>query len=403
LKMVASIQYDVMIVGGFGHVGLPLGIVLADAGLRVALYDIDQSRREQIEAGRMPFFEYDAEPILRRVVGKTLQVTTDLADVRRSDSVVVTIGTPVDEHLNPKLLPFLQLAERLAPHLRSNHHVMLRSTVYPGTSQRIQEFFQNRGIPVHLSVCPERFAQGYAIRELGKLPQIVAGFTEEAIRRSEALFGRLRIPTVVVTVPEAELAKLFSNAWRYIQFATANQFYMIATENGVDFARVHHAMTHGYERAQDFPLPGFAAGPCLLKDTLQLSAFHKNNFLLGHAAMLINEGLPNFIFDTLRKNPQVDLSKAHVGVLGMAFKANADDIRDSLSYKLVKILRFHGVTTVCSDEFVKDPSFVSKEDLLASCSIVIVGVPHSAYRGLQVPPSVLLVDPWNTVRRSGEK
>ena len=401
--MGAKNQYDILIVGGFGHVGLPLGIVLADAGLRVALFDIDQNRREQIEAGRMPFFEHDAEPILRRVVGKTLQVTTDLADVERSDSVVVTIGTPVDEHLNPKLLPFLQLAERLAPYLRSNHHVMLRSTVYPGTSQRIQEFFQKRGIPVHLSVCPERFAQGYAIRELGKLPQIVAGFTEEAIRRSEALFGRLRIPTVVVTVPEAELAKLFSNAWRYIQFAAANQFYMIATENGVDFARVHHAMTYGYERAQDFPLPGFAAGPCLLKDTLQLSAFHKNNFLLGHAAMLINEGLPNFIFDSLRKNSEIDLSQARVGVLGMAFKANADDIRDSLSYKLVKILRFHGVTTVCSDEFVKDPSFVSKEDLLTSCPIVIVGVPHSAYRGLEVPQLTLLIDPWNVVRRQCER
>jgi len=202
---------------------------------------------------------------------------------------------------------------------------------------------------------------------------------------------------------EAEFAKLFANAFRYIEFAVANQFYMIATENGVDFARVHHAMTYGYERAQDFPLPGFAAGPCLLKDTLQLSAFHKNNFLLGHAAMLINEGLPNFIFDSLRKNSEIDLSQARVGVLGMAFKANADDIRDSLSYKLVKILRFHGVTTVCSDEFVKDPSFVSKEDLLTSCPIVIVGVPHSAYRGLEVPQLTLLIDPWNVVRRQCER
>jgi UDP-N-acetyl-D-mannosaminuronic acid dehydrogenase len=401
--MTKNNHYDVLIVGGFGHVGLPLGIVLADAGLRVALHDIDQTRRALIEAGQMPFFEYDAEPRLRRVIGKNLLLTTDLADVRHSDSVVITIGTPVDEHLNPQLLPFLDLAERLAPHLRPDHHIMLRSTVYPGTSQRIQDFFQKRGVPIHLSVCPERFVQGYAIRELGKLPQIVAGFTEEAVRRSRALFERLRIPTVVVTVPEAELAKLFSNAWRYIQFATANQFYMIATENGVDFSRIHHAMTHGYERAQDFPLPGFAAGPCLLKDTLQLSAFHKNNFLLGHAAMLINEGLPNFIFDTLRKSPEVDLSTARVGVLGMAFKANVDDIRDSLSYKLVKILRFHGVDTVCSDEFVQDPSFISKEELLATCRVVIVGVPHSAYKALDVPKSTLLIDPWRVARRQGEQ
>lgn len=397
--MVTKDHYDVLIVGGFGHVGLPLGIVLADAGLRVALFDIDQRRKELIEAGRMPFFEYDAEPILQRVIGKTLRVTTDLATAGVSDLIVITIGTPVDEHLNPQLLPFLDLAKQLAPHLRPGHHILLRSTVYPGTSQRVYEFFQEHGIPVHLSVCPERFVQGYAIRELGRLPQIVAGFTQEAIGHSETLFARLRIPTIRVTVAEAELAKLFSNAWRYIQFAAANQFYMIAAENGVDFARVHHAMTHGYERAQDFPCPGFAAGPCLLKDTLQLSAFHKNNFLLGHAAMLINEGLPNFIFDSLRNNPEIDLSQTRVGVLGMAFKANVDDIRDSLSYKLVKILRFHGVATACSDEYVQDPAFVSKEELLASCSIVIVGVPHSAYRGLPVPQSTLLVDPWNAVRQ----
>lgn len=396
--MTTQCKYDVLVIGGFGHIGLPLGIALADAGLQVALYDIDQGKRALIEAGEMPFMEYDAEPILKRVIDKTLHIAGNLQEIAVSDCVIITIGTPLDEYLNPNLLPMLNLAEQLISRLHPGDHVMLRSTVYPGTSQRLNDFFSSHGVEIHLSFCPERIVQGHAIRELGKFPQIISGFTEEAVCRAEVLFRQLKIQTIRVSVQEAELAKLFTNAWRYIQFAIANQFYMMATEHGADFSRIYHAMTYGYDRAKDFPSPGFAAGPCLLKDTLQLSAFHQNLFQLGHAGMLINEGLPNFIVDNLRKRHGVDLAKSRVGILGMAFKANIDDMRDSLSYKLAKILRFYGASVVCSDEFVKDPTFVSKEELLTTCPIVIVGVPHSAYRGLRIPKSTLLVDLWNGVR-----
>jgi len=390
-------KYDVLVIGGLGHIGLPLGILLADAGLRVALYDVDVKKRAVVEAGEMPFLEYDVEPILRRVIGRTLHLADSLEDVAVSDTVIITIGTPVDEYLNPKMLPILQLAEHLTRYLHDGHHVMLRSTVFPGTSQRLREFFEGQGIKLDLSFCPERIVQGRAVHELGRLPQIISGFTESAVSRAEALFGKLQVQMVKVSVQEAELAKLFTNAWRYIQFAIANQFYMMATEHGADFARIHHAMTYGYERARDFPTPGLAAGPCLLKDTLQLSAFHQNSFQLGHAAMLINEGLPNFIVENLRKSHGPDLGKSRVGILGMAFKADIDDIRDSLSYKLAKILKFYGATVVCSDEYVKDPAFVSTEEILATCPTVIIGVPHSAYRRLRIPEGTAVVDLWNVV------
>ena len=391
-------RYDVIIIGGFGHVGLPLGIVLADLGLQVGLHDIDTGKRTIIEAGRMPFMEHDAEPVLRRVLGKTLSIVESLSDVQRSEIVMITIGTPVDEYLNPKLHPMLDLAEQLSHYLRTGHCVILRSTVYPGTSHRLNEFFKQRGLDVHVAYCPERIVQGHAIREIHKLPQIISGFTDEALRCANGLFRRLGVETVPVTVQEAELAKLFSNAWRYIQFAITNQFYMIATEQGADYDRIYHAMTHSYERAQDFPRPGFTAGPCLLKDTLQLAAFYGNHFQLGHAAMMVNEGLPIFLVDLLRRDLKLDLTDMQVGILGMAFKADIDDIRDSLSYKLVKILRFHGARVVCSDEFVKDATFVAKEKLVSACPVVIVGVPHSSYRELVVPPETILVDLWGVVR-----
>jgi UDP-N-acetyl-D-mannosaminuronic acid dehydrogenase len=395
-------EYDVFVVGGCGHVGLPLGIVLADAGLQVALYDLDVSKRDTVRAGVMPFVEYDADSILTRVIGKTLHVVDHLAAVAQARDIIVTIGTPVDEYLNPRIKPILRLGQDLRPHLRSDHCLILRSTVFPGASRAFYHSLKRQGNDVHLSYCPERIVQGYAIRELPKLPQIISGLSEAAVRRAETLFGRLGVKTLRVSVEEAEFAKLFSNAWRYIQFAITNQFYMIATECGADYANVHKAMTYEYDRAQDFPRPGFAAGPCLLKDTLQLAAFYRNQFQLGHSAMMINEGLPNFIVSHLITRLGIDLNNRRVGILGMAFKAEIDDIRDSLSYKLAKVLAFHGAEVVCSDEFVRDSSFVTKEELVSSCSVIIVGVPHSAYGRLQTPEGATLVDLWGVLPRGGE-
>jgi UDP-N-acetyl-D-mannosaminuronic acid dehydrogenase len=396
----ANAHFDVLIIGGFGHVGLPLGLVLADAGCQVALYDIDRKRGETIVSGRMPFLEYDAEPVLQRVVGKTLHIVENLECISAADSIVITIGTPVDEFLNPKVLPILKLVENLVPYLRPDHHIILRSTVYPGTSERLYDSLQQHRPHIDFSFCPERIAQGYAIRELRKLPQIISGFSESALRRSRLLFEKLGVQVLETTVKEAELAKLFLNSWRYIQFAAANQFYMMAVENDADFGRLHHAMTFGYDRGQDFPRAGFAAGPCLLKDTMQLSAFYHNGFLLGHAGMLVNEGMPNFILNQLRKTR--DLKQEVVGILGMAFKADVDDIRDSLSYKLGKLLRFSGAHVLYSDEFAKDPTFVSKEELIERSSIIIIGVPHSAYKSLKIPERVYVVDIWGLLSQGHE-
>ena len=209
--------------------------------------------------------------------------------------------------------------------------------------------------------------------------------------------------TVVVDLLEAELAKLFTNAWRYLQFAIANQFYTIATEHNVDFGRVYRAMTDGYERARDFPKPGFSAGPCLLKDTMQLVSFCQGNFQLGQDAIRINEGLPNIIVGVLRRKHRGTLNGARVGILGMAFKADIDDIRESLSYKLSKLLKFEGAEVLCSDEYVKDPAFVTKEELLDSCPLIVIGVPHSAYHGLKPPKKVSVIDLWNVVGDASAK
>jgi UDP-N-acetyl-D-mannosaminuronic acid dehydrogenase len=390
---------DLVIVGGLGHVGLPVGLVFADKGLQVGLYDRDEGKAAQVQRGRMPFIEHEAAPVLESALRKgTLHLSSDPAIVSRARLVMIAVGTPVDEHVNPNLRALTEVIERLRPHLRPEQTLIIRSTVYPGTCRQLLRQLSSDGQAWHIAYCPERIAQGYAIKELPELPQLVAGLSEQALKDATELFARIAPVVLPVSMEEAELAKLFANAWRYIQFAVSNQFYMIARGFGVDFNQLRTVLMHGYGRAATLPTAGFAAGPCLLKDTMQLAAFNNHNFLLGHAAMMTNEGLPNFLVEDLRR--RWDLGRTTVGILGMAFKADVDDIRDSLSYKLGKILRFHGARVLYSDEFAQDPTFIPKEKLLADADVVIVGVPHTAYRQLAVPAGVELVDLWGILQRA---
>jgi UDP-N-acetyl-D-mannosaminuronic acid dehydrogenase len=394
--MTAPHDFDICIIGGAGHVGLPLALVFADVGQRVIIYDLNDKVMNQVRGGTMPFIEYGAEPLLESALkSNRLLLTSDPHDIARAQTVIVAVGTPVDEYLNPKLRALLDLIEGLRPNLSPDQTVIIRSTVFPRTCRQVFRTLGTDGNTWHVAYCPERIVQGYAIRELRDLPQIVSGCSEEAVRRATEVFALIAPSVIRLEVEEAELAKLFSNAWRYIQFAAANQFYMVAESIGLDFNRVRRAMAEGYGRASSLPGAGFAAGPCLLKDTMQLAAFNNNSFTLGHAAMAINEGLPNFLVDKLSRRYKLD--ETRVGILGMAFKADIDDIRDSLSYKLGKVLRFHGAHVLYSDEFAIDPTFVPKEQLVASSDVVIVGVPHSAYRTLTVPDHVEVVDLWGVI------
>ena len=192
----------------------------------------------------------------------------------------------------------------------------------------------------------------------------------------------------------AELAKLFTNTWRYIRFATANQLFMMANDFGLDYERIRSGLTFEYPRASDLPGAGFAAGPCLLKDTMQLAAFNNNNFVLGHAAMMVNEGLPLYVVSRLEK--AYPLSTMTVGLLGMSFKAESDDIRSSLSYKLKRLLRFKSKEVLCTDPYVTVDSQLSPlEEVLERSDLLILSTPHSAYKGLRV--DVPFIDIWGTL------
>lgn len=264
------------------------------------------------------------------------------------------------------------------------------ATVYPGVTALTEKLLTSRGLAVDVAFCPERIAEGKAMTELFTLPQIVAARTPQALDRAEKLFRHLTESIVRLEPEEAELAKLFTNTWRYLKFAAANQFWMMANDFGLDFERIRHAVTFDYPRADDLPMPGFAAGPCLLKDTMQLAAFNRNNFVLGHSAMLINEGLPLYLVSRLED--RFDLSDLTVGILGMAFKGGSDDPRDSLAYKLRKILTLKARETLCTDPYVADDRFLPLEDVLKRADLLVIASPHPDYAGLQTDKP--LIDMW---------
>ena len=395
----SSFKYDVCIVGGAGRVGLPLGLCLAQAGNRVMLHDVNENVLSMLNRGKMPFLDEGAEQILNAVLDKTLDTGTSIETVAQSKFIVFVIGTGIDEHLTPRLNDFLSAFERLLPLLSDRQHVILRSTVFPGTTEVIKGYFESRGLQPRLSYCPERIAQGKAVYELRHLPQIIGTFDEDSRKEAAGLFSSLTPDLIFLTPFEAELTKLFTNTWRYIEFAIANQLYQIAAKNKVDFYRLYQAITYNYPRAAGFPSAGFSAGPCLFKDTMQLTEFSTGSFFLGHAAMMINDGMPNFIVETLKNRHR--LKELTVGILGMAFKANNDDKRESLSYKLKRILEIEAKRVYCTDPYISDPEFVPVEECIRTSDILIVGAPHSHYRSLDIPAEKEIADIWNFYGKGG--
>jgi len=390
----ATWKADLCIVGGAGHVGLPLGLTFASKGLHVLLQDLNGPVLEAIRGGKMPFLEHGAEPLLKQVLHeKRLSFSTSPEALGHAPNVIITIGTPVDEFLSPQTRVFKIWADSVLPHLRDGQLMILRSTVYPGTTEWLAQYLQKSGKKLKLAFCPERIVQGHAIRELQELPQLISGVTPEAFKAAEALFLKITPACVPLAPTEAEFAKLFTNAYRYIQFAAANQFYMIANTAGVDYARILKALKQDYPRARDIPGAGLAAGPCLLKDTMQLAACAQNQFSLGSAAMLVNEGLVLYMVDGMKA--RYKLADMSVGLLGMSFKAECDDNRSSLSYKLKKSLQFHAREVLLSDPFVTvDQDLLPAAEMVRKSDLLVLCVPHAAYRTLDLQGKPV-VDIWD--------
>lgn len=387
---------EISIIGGAGHVGFPLGLIFSSKGYLVKLVDKNKDNLKKIQSGISPFLEQGSENLLKKMLKmKRLLTTSELREVKSSKYIIICIGTPINDNLKPEVQNFINFFKYLKKFLNKKHQVIIRSSVYPGVIDKVYNIIKGR--TKNLSYCPERIVQGKSIKELPDISQLISGINKQSIFNSQKLFKKISKKTIQVKIIEAELIKLFSNAYRYVHFAISNQFYMICKNQKLDFFKIREIMKDGYKRNAHIPMSGFTAGPCLLKDTMQLSYFYNKQFSLGHSAMEINEGMPKFIIDSLEK--KYNLKNKTIGLLGLTFKADSDDIRDSLAIKLLKYLKKRKIKTLYSDEYFYLKGSQKKQELIKKSDIIIIGAPHKKYENLKFSKNKAVVDIWGFLKK----
>ena len=390
----------ICIFGGVGHVGAPLGLALSSKGYNVALIDKNIKYIKKINQGIMPFVEEGCAKLLRKMIKKKKIYATNKLDItKKCKYIIVCLGTPVDSKFNPNLKNFISFFYNLRKHLNKNHIVIIRSSIYPGICNKVFNIIKNHC--KNLSYCPERIAQGKSLIELPQISQIISGTSTKAKLESGKIFKKVCKKIIYTKIIEAELIKLFSNAYRYINFSISNQFYLMCQNQGLDFYKIRNIMRDNYKRNTNIPAAGFTAGPCLLKDTMQLSSFYRHKFSLLSSAMSINEGLPKFMFKKL--NEKYNLKSKTIGILGLSFKSENDDIRDSLSIKLLKYIKSKKIKTLQSDEYYKDKNNIDKNTVVKKSDIIIIATPHKAYKKIRISKNKILVDIWGLIEKKIEK
>jgi len=381
---------------GIGRVGLPLAIYFAEHGQQVIGVDINADVVNNLQKGIMPFYEEGAEELMKKHINKLFTVTTNSQEaVKKSDVLILTLGTPVDEHINPVFSQIEKVLINIAPHLQKNQILILRSTVSPGATEYLKRFIEKNtkfkvGSDFFLAFCPERIAQGFSLEELKEIPTIIGSLDKESAKRAEAVFRAFSDKIMHTDARSAELAKLFTNMYRYINFAIANEFMMLADAHERSIYEIIDLVNKDYKRG-GLKVPGLTAGPCLFKDGFFL--INKIPF----TELKLNESVPAYLIEKIKKTKNLENAKA--AILGLTFKKNSDDTRNSLSFKAKKIFLAEGAQVALHDPYINSESI---DKILEGADVVFIAMNHDFYRDMdkdmlksKVKKDALICDIWN--------
>ena len=394
--------YDVSVIG-LGRIGLPLALVFADAGLKVLGVDTDAERLAAVRERRMPFKEPGTDEVLARV---ELDVSERAAEAAQADAIVLTLGTPALSHIEIDMGDIRTVLDDLLPHLRAGHVIVLRSTVAPGTTEFVAGYLEKKrgfrvGEDLFVAHVPERIAADRFMEEYATLPCIVGGVGAASGERAAALFEPLGAPIRHTTPVQAEMAKIWTNILRYANFALPNLLMMDCERHGANVFEVIDLINRDYPRG-GMGQPGMTAGTCLRKDFV-FSEERSNAPGMLLAVSRVHETVPLFLVDGMKRRLD-SLRERKVAVLGLAFKRDTDDERDSLSQKLVRMLERELADVAVHDPVVRTPT-APFEDAVRGADVVVVATNHSAFStpaALDViartaKPDCLVVDPWNAL------
>ena len=383
---------------GLGRVGLPLALTFADQGLTVIGVEKLQERIDTLNSGVMPFEETGTQEVLDRV-GPTgrLELTTDVRQAARADWIILTLGTPALSHIEIDITDIRGVIDDLIPHLREGQTLILRSTVGPGTTEWLAGYVEQRrgfdvGSDFFVAHVPERIAVNHFIEEIYSLPLIVGGVEPGSGEKAAEPFQVFGTEIVQTTPVQAELAKVWTNILRYVEFAIPNLLMMNAEQYDANAFDIIDLINYQYPRG-GMKRPGLTAGTCLRKD-FAFSEERSNAPGMLLAVSRVHESMPLFIVQGLKRRLGGSLRDCKVAVLGLTFKRDTDDLRDSLSAKIIRMLERELAHVARHDPFVQsDP----EDEALKDAAAVVVATNHSAYDDLleRMPQGVLLVDPWN--------
>jgi len=395
-------RYDVSVIG-LGRIGLPLAVSFANAGLSVLGVDKDPERLAALRERRMPFKEPGVDELLGRV---DIELSSLAADAAQARAIVLTLGTPALPHIEIDMGDIRAVLDDLLPLVQPEQLIVLRSTVAPGTTEFVAGYLEKQrgfrvGEDLFVAHVPERIAADRFLEEIGTLPCIVGGVGEESGERAARLFEPLGAPIVQTTPVQAELAKIWTNILRYATFALPNLLMMDCERYGANVFDVIELINRDYPRG-GMAQPGLTAGTCLRKDfTFSEERSSAPGMLL--AVSRVHETVPLFLVDGIKRRLGGSLRERRVAVLGLSFKRDTDDERDSLSHKLIRMLERELADVSVHDPVVATPTS-SFEEAVTGADVVIVATNHSAYstpealRALaEVAPECLLVDPWNAL------
>ncbi len=385
---------------GLGRVGLPLALSFADRGYRVIGVEKQSATVDSIRSGAMPFHETGTQELLERVLPSgRLECTTRVADAASADHIVLTLGTPALAHIEIDISDIRRVLDELLPLLREGQTLILRSTVAPGTTEWLAGYLEQRrgfaiGEDVFVAHVPERIAENHFLEEIASLPCIVGGVGEGSAARAGDLFECFGTEIVHTSPVQAELAKIWTNILRYTHFAVPNLLMMNCEQYGANVFEVIDLINHDYPRG-GMAQPGLTAGTCLRKD-FAFSEERSSAPGMLLAVSRVHESLPLFLVEGLKRRTGGTLRGRKVAVLGLSFKRDSDDVRDSLSFKLMRLLERELAHVARHDPHVPEQS-EPLETALAGADAVIVATNHSAFDGVlrQVPSEALVVDPWN--------
>ncbi len=390
---------------GLGRVGLPLALSFADRGLTVIGIDNDPARLGSVGEGTMPFQETGAPELLDRVhASGRLSLSERVVDAARAKHIVITLGTPSFSHIEIDMRDIRSALDDLLGALEPGHALTLRSTVAPGTTEFVAGYLEKHrgfsiGEDVFVAHAPERIAAGRFLEEIDSLPCIVGGVGPRSGEVVAELFGVFSAPIVQTTPVQAELAKIWANILRYTQFALPNLLMMDCERYGANVFEVIDLVNHDYPRG-GLAQPGLTAGTCLRKD-FAFSEERSNAPGMLLAVSRVNESVPLFLVEGVKRRLG-SLSGRKVAVLGLTFKADTDDERDSLAHKLIRLLERELADVVAHDPHVSTPT-VSFEEAVGGADVVVVAANHSEFRDPRTLGAIsqnasgdcLVVDPWN--------